>query len=365
MSPRGPIAEARLEPGVSGQLRPVTDGWFVVGLADVQWVGIPWHSCAHLEGTTDWEQYGFSVDVIAPGRSNAVYHRERGDDESFLVLDGAFDAVIEGEQFDLEAGDFVHCPAGQAHGFVASGLRPGVILMLGRRTHQGDDWGEYVPDPRAAALGIAVAEATTKSEIAYAGTPEYEPCGAPPQLMLDRSARREDGRRGLRPTPGGGFILHVDDAQWLDNGLTARCLLDRQDGVERFEQYGVNVQYLRPGQPNCRYHREFEFDETMLALDGSGVVLVEGEERPVRAGDVIHCPAGTGHVFVASPDHPLVLFLLGTRDANVAEWGEYPADERAATYGASVETTTPQPEVAYVDRPEFVPAPAPWPFRGV
>jgi len=182
--------------------------------------------------------------------------------------------------------------------------------------------------------------------------------------MLDRSSRRSAQQVGLRPTPGGGFIVHLDDAQWLDNGLTARCILDRQAGTDRFEQYGVNVQYLRPGQPNCRYHREFEFDETMLVLDGDGVALIEGEERPVRAGDVIHCPAGTGHVFVAAPDSHCVLFMLGTRDASVVEWGEYPVDELAARHGASVEATTPDPDVAYATRPPFEPAPAPWRFRG-
>ena len=40
------------------------------------------------------------------------------------------------------------------------------------------------------------------------------------------------------------------------------------------------------------YHREND-QEDFLLLAGEALLIVEGEERPLRAWDLVHCPLGT------------------------------------------------------------------------
>ena len=50
-------------------------------------------------------------------------------------------------------------------------------------------------------------------------------------------------------------------------------------------------------------------------LQGECLLLVEGEERPLRAWDSVHCPPWTKHVFVGSGDEPCVILCVGARNA--------------------------------------------------
>ena len=83
-----------------------------------------------------------------------------------------------------------------------------------------------------------------------------------------------------------------------------------------------------------------------LVLSGECRLLVEGEERSLRAWDFFHSPAGTEHIFVGAGEGPCVIFMVGGRseDWNVV----YPVSELAARYGASAEKETTDPDEAYV-----------------
>ena len=129
----------------------------------------------------------------------------------------------------------------------------------------------------------------------------------------------------------GWFVLNARDAHWLDNDAFGAYMRLERD--ERFEQVGVNISVLRPGQPMCLYHGE-EDQEDFLVLSGEGVLLVEGEERPLRAWDFVHCPPWTEHVIVGAGDGPLVVLAVGARQH---EGVVYPVSELAARYGASAE----------------------------
>ena len=50
----------------------------------------------------------------------------------------------------------------------------------------------------------------------------------------------------------------------------------------RFRESGINIHVLWPGQPNCMYHGE-DSQEDFLVLHGECLLLVEGQERPLRA----------------------------------------------------------------------------------
>ena len=83
-------------------------------------------------------------------------------------------------------------------------------------------------------------------------------------------------------------------------------------------------------------------------LAGEAVLLVEGEERPLRAWDFVHCPPEAKHVIVGAGDSRCLLLAVGARDKSVGEnWGGYTVDETAAKHGASVDKETTKPPEAY------------------
>ncbi|HET7855269.1 MAG TPA: hypothetical protein VFL41_02320 [Gaiellaceae bacterium] len=53
------------------------------------------------------------------------------------------------------------------------------------------------------------------------------------------------------------------------------------DADTYFRMLGVNLAVLEPGEPNSMYHLETE-TEAFLILSGEGLLIVDGEERPLR-----------------------------------------------------------------------------------
>jgi uncharacterized cupin superfamily protein len=92
------------------------------------------------------------------------------------------------------------------------------------------------------------------------------------------------------------------------------------------------------------YHAE-SAQEDFLVLAGSCLLLVEDEERPLRAWDFVHFPAGTRHTFVGTGDGPCVIFMIGARGKGKTI--VYPAAASAQAHGAAVETETTEPREAY------------------
>jgi uncharacterized cupin superfamily protein len=158
-----------------------------------------------------------------------------------------------------------------------------------------------------------------------------------------KEARLEDSGTGLAPTENGWFVVNVRNATWLNSDdFGSGCVFDSHDAG--FEQVGINISVLLPGEPNCLYHSESQ-QESFLVLSGECKVLVEGEERPLRQWDFVHCPAGTEHVFVGAGDRPCAVLMVGARTGD--EKLLYPVSELAARYGASAEETTPDASQAY------------------
>jgi uncharacterized cupin superfamily protein len=119
----------------------------------------------------------------------------------------------------------------------------------------------------------------------------------------------------------------------------------------QFPELGINIGVLRPGQPACLYHEEGA-QEDFLVLAGECRLLVNGEERPLRAWDFVHSPAGTGHVIVGAGDGLSIVLAVGAR--HEPESLRYPVSELAAKYGASADEDTADPREAYArfDRPQ-------------
>jgi uncharacterized cupin superfamily protein len=163
---------------------------------------------------------------------------------------------------------------------------------------------------------------------------------------------------GLAVESEGWFVLNAADAVWVRNERGGEwCIFESREA--RFPEVGVNIHVVHPGQPNAAYHSENQ-QEDFLVLSGECILLVEGEERRLRAWDFVHCPPGTHHVFVGAGDGPCAILMIGARREDKEL--HYPADELAAKYDASATEDTYDPREAYRDWPgEFTPVRANWP----
>jgi uncharacterized cupin superfamily protein len=157
----------------------------------------------------------------------------------------------------------------------------------------------------------------------------------------------ESTEAGLVPAGDGWFVLNARDARWFDGEMGAFLPFEGED--TRFEQLGMNLAVLRPGEPGAMYHAE-DTQEGFLVLDGECRLVVEGQERLLRAWDFFHCPPMTAHVLIGAGESGCVLVGVGAR--RKGRELVYPVDETAARHGASVEEETSDPRVAYARFPE-------------
>ena len=187
--------------------------------------------------------------------------------------------------------------------------------------------------------------------------------------MAIDEARLEDVGSGLAPTSPGWFVVNAAEAAWVRNdAFGGRCVFESSDRVLRerpdveqqwFTQTGFTLAVLEPGKPSGMYHAESS-QEDFLVLSGTCLLLIEEEERELRAWDFVHCPPGTRHTFVGTGEQPCVIFMTGARreDDTIV----YPRSDTALARDAGVETETPAPSEAYAPFPAWrLGRPGAWP----
>jgi len=153
---------------------------------------------------------------------------------------------------------------------------------------------------------------------------------------------------GLVADGDGWFVINARESGWRDAGHFGRfCNLE---GKRRFRQLGINLSVLEPGQPIGMYHRERR-QEGFLVLSGECLLLVEGQERRLRAWDFVHCPAETNHMIIGAGRGPAVVLAVGARGGRHGLI--YPVEQLALAHGAGVEEETTKPAEAYAGFPAW------------
>jgi uncharacterized cupin superfamily protein len=163
---------------------------------------------------------------------------------------------------------------------------------------------------------------------------------------------------GLVPVGDGWFVLNARESRWLHApGRTAICEFEGAfEGEQDFLQLGINLSVLEPGELMSMYHWEAD-QEDFLVLAGEALLIVEGEERPLRQWDFVHCPAGTNHTILGAGEAPCLMLAVGARDRSTGpDWGAYTVDEAAIRHGAGVAEETTLGEEAYARFPAREPS---------
>jgi quercetin dioxygenase-like cupin family protein len=169
-------------------------------------------------------------------------------------------------------------------------------------------------------------------------------------------ARLEQLDTGLAPVTDGWFVVNIPDAAWVTNEVLGSACVFESDEVS-FPDVGFTLAVLEPGQSGGRYHREAN-QENFLVLAGECLLLIEGEERPLRTWDFVHCPPDTEHGFVGAGDGPCVIFMTGARKGWPDHKGiVYSRSELALRHGAGVEVETTVSAEAYAPFPKWQPGP--------
>jgi uncharacterized cupin superfamily protein len=160
-----------------------------------------------------------------------------------------------------------------------------------------------------------------------------------PEAKLDRT------EHGLVATGEGWYVLNAHEARWYHaDGRGAFCDFE---GEQEFPQLGINLQVLAPGETMAMYHWEAD-QEDFLVVSGEGLLIIEGEERPLRAWDFVHCPPNVKHTILGAGSDGCVVIALGAREhQNGPGWGGYTVDETALRHEAGVEKETDEPDEAY------------------
>jgi quercetin dioxygenase-like cupin family protein len=146
---------------------------------------------------------------------------------------------------------------------------------------------------------------------------------------------------GLIPQGEGWFVLNARDASWIRS--EERGQDTDFEGGQEWAQLGFRIQVIGPGQRGV-YHGE-RGQEDFLVVSGECVLVIEGEERRLKAWDFVHCPPWTRHVFVGAGDAQCVIVMAGSRTEGFE--AVYAVNEVAAKYDASVPEETSSPDEAY------------------
>ena len=169
------------------------------------------------------------------------------------------------------------------------------------------------------------------------------------EVCVVSEARLEDGV----PQTGGWFVVNAREARWVHNEMGHYCGFEgKDDGA--FDELGINLNVLAPGAPMAMYHEE-PGQEDFLVLRGECLLIVEGQERPLREWDFVHCPPQMKHTIVGAGATPSVVLAVGARKGRAS----YPYDEAAARHRAGLETAGQDPRAAYARYGELKPSPPP------
>jgi uncharacterized cupin superfamily protein len=167
--------------------------------------------------------------------------------------------------------------------------------------------------------------------------------------MVPEAELRDDGA-GLVPASSGWFVLNAREARWFHNPGQGDSLPltghDEYEAETYFPMLGMAIRVVNPGEPSTVYHWETE-QENFLVLSGEALLIVEGEERPVKQWDFVHCPPETRHAFVGTGSGPCVILCASSRQFQKdGPWGYYTTDQASRRHGAAAPEETQDGDIA-------------------
>jgi len=114
-----------------------------------------------------------------------------------------------------------------------------------------------------------------------------------------------------RMTATKGLIRNIDTVKDAPmamegvKGIRMAIMVGREDGAPNFALRSFRVE---PQGHSPRHAHDYEHE--VFIVGGGGEVLLGGEYRPIKEGDVVYVPADEEHQFRAGPDGMRFLCLV-------------------------------------------------------
>jgi len=96
--------------------------------------------------------------------------------------------------------------------------------------------------------------------------------------------------------------------------VTMAMMVGREDGAPNFSMRQFRVE---PGGHTPRHAHDYEHE--VLVLAGAGTALLQGQDRPIGAGDVLYVPADSEHQFRADQGQELRFICLVPASRNCGD----------------------------------------------
>jgi len=118
------------------------------------------------------------------------------------------------------------------------------------------------------------------------------------------------------------YKTSIDQAPMFDSDLPGAegvgfgLLISVKDGAPNFV---MERHVIAPGGHGAPHAHDWE--QQMYVTAGHGVLVVDGEEHPLRPGDAVLIEAGEGHSFRNEADEPLQMLSFVPRGPGTA-WQE-------------------------------------------
>jgi len=140
-----------------------------------------------------------------------------------------------------------------------------------------------------------------------------------------------------------GKVVNLDELrlEHFRKGEKFECSAVRIGPLLGAKDLGYSYDVVPPGRRSCPFHSHRGEEEMFFIVRGRGLLRYGEETRPIRAGDVICCPAGgaeTAHQIVNDSDAELAYLSVST--VHPAEICEYPDSKKIGAFAAGVRHLT-------------------------
>ena len=237
---------------------------------------------------------GLSRIQIYPGMWSTPAHIHGREEEIFYVLGGTGLLWQDGANFDIAETDCFVFHGGVGPHTLKAG--PNGLDVLAFSENIGDS-ATFLPRSKVSWLGVSWVEAG-KSENPFG----LEAAQGPPEVK-ESSALRRDNLVRLKNVKAVGTSKET----------IGRIRRDLGDAVGS-RASGLGHIAVAPGKLSCPPHCHSAEEELFVVLEGEGTLILGDKEYPVKQGDVIARPPGTGvaHAFRGAGSG-LTLLAYGTR----------------------------------------------------
>jgi uncharacterized cupin superfamily protein len=279
-------------------------------VVDEGYLKATWRNFGGVVGTVT---FGLKRLVLDPGCMPTPPHVHGAEEEIFYVLGGSGLSWQGGETCEVRAGDCIAHVAGTRPHTLRAGDEGLDVLVYGERAPV-----ELCNLPRGERGFLGTRWVSTAGPSPWNadfehGPPDFPPPGErlPTIVNLADVEAHEDGHERV-------------GASIRDLGRAAGSVTS-----------GLRHSEVAPGKLNAVQHCHSAEEELFVVMAGSGTLLLGDERIPVREGNLVSRPAGTGvaHAFHAG-DEGLELLIYGTRDPN--DMCYYPRSGKIAFRGLGV-----------------------------